>query len=260
MTNDRLRTAMFRAGMDAVSLGEAVGVDPKTVARWVAGRTPHRRTRMAVAARLDESEAGLWPTVRPSPGSAGTVTDEIVAAYSHRADVPTALWESLLLGVRERIDIVGISFLFFFEQDVRLPDMVRAKCASGAQVRLAIADPDGSPVAERNAIEDIGGKLEGRIRNALAYARELQDIPGVHIGLHRVYLYNAGFRFDDQMIVTPYLFGTRSYQLPTLHLRRHEPDGFFAGFANEFEHIWQTVTPLTDWLDQPPASVARRPF
>ena len=41
---------MAQAGLSQVRLAAAVGVDPKTVERWVAqGRTPHPRHRVAVS-------------------------------------------------------------------------------------------------------------------------------------------------------------------------------------------------------------------
>ena len=39
MANERLRAAMLSRGLDAEVAADAVGVDPKTVERWIAGRT-----------------------------------------------------------------------------------------------------------------------------------------------------------------------------------------------------------------------------
>jgi transcriptional regulator with XRE-family HTH domain len=61
MANDRLRTAMLEHGVNAVELAESVGVDPKSVERWISGRTPYRRHRYAVAAKLGVDEAYPWP-------------------------------------------------------------------------------------------------------------------------------------------------------------------------------------------------------
>jgi hypothetical protein len=115
------------------------------------------------------------------------------------------------------------------------------KAAAGARIRLAFADPDCPHVAERDALEQIGGTLPGRIRNALNVCEPLQDVAGVEIGLHTVHLYNAVFRFDSQMIVTPYLYRARGYQHPALHLCEVSPYGIFASFADQFEQIWQTT-------------------
>ena len=117
------------------------------------------------------------------------------------------------------------------------------KAAAGARLRLAFADPDCPHVAERDALEQIGGTLPGRIRNALNFCDPLRDVPGVEIGLHTVHLYNSVFRFDTQMIATPYLYRARGYQHPALHLREQSAYCIFASFADQFEQVWQTCTP-----------------
>ncbi|MFI7551265.1 Scr1 family TA system antitoxin-like transcriptional regulator [Micromonospora sediminimaris] len=62
--NQALRAAMVDAGETAESLAEQVGVDPKTVARWVApGRVPHPRHRAAAAAALGRDIEDIWPDV-----------------------------------------------------------------------------------------------------------------------------------------------------------------------------------------------------
>ncbi len=164
-------------------------------------------------------------------------------AYAHRADIPQPLWTSLLTGASERIDLLGYAYPFILEL---LPDAmarIADKCASGARVRMAFADPECAHVIERDGLEQMGGTLPGRIRNALNFLDPLHEVPGCQIGLHTVHLYNSVFRFDDQMIVTPHLFRARGYQHTALHLRRLSPHGIFASFADQFEQIWQTATP-----------------
>jgi hypothetical protein len=234
---------MLRAQLDSAGLAAAVGVDVKTVNRWLGGRMPHQRTRVAVAVVLGESEADLWPQARPdlNPGSAATA--EVLGAYAHRADIPQELWTSLFAGATERIDLLGYAYPFVLEL---LPDAmarVADKCARGARVRMAFADPDCAHVAERDGLEQMSGTLPGRIRNAMNVIQPLLDIDGVDIGLHTVHLYNSVFRFDNQMIVTPHLFRARGYQHPAVHLRELSLHGIFGSYADQFEQIWQTVKP-----------------
>jgi transcriptional regulator with XRE-family HTH domain len=60
--NRAVQTAMVAAGQTADSLAERIGVDPKTVARWVSqGRIPQTRYRAQVAQLLDRDEEELWP-------------------------------------------------------------------------------------------------------------------------------------------------------------------------------------------------------
>ncbi|WP_196279225.1 helix-turn-helix domain-containing protein [Catellatospora vulcania] len=239
----RLRSAMLRAQLDSAALSAAVGVDVKTVNRWLAGRVPHQRTRVAVAVVLGETEADLWPQSRPDQAPGMNALAEVVGAYAHRADIPHHLWTGLLAGATERIDLLGYAYPFVLEL---LPDAVTRiadKCSAGTRVRMAFADPDCDHVIERDGLEQMGGTLPGRIRNALNFLDPLHGVPGCQVGLHTVHLYNSVFRFDDQMIVTPYLFRARGYQHTALHLRRLSPHGIFASFADQFEQIWQTATP-----------------
>lgn len=241
--SQRLESAMLRAQMDSATLAAAVGVDAKTVNRWLAGRVPHKRTRADVARVLHESESTLWPQTRPDLSAGAPATAEVLAAYAHRADIPNDVWISLLTSATQRIDIIGYAYPFVLELMPDASDLIAGKCRNGATVRLAFADPDCPHVAERDALEQMQGTLPGRIRNALSMLGPLATAPGCRIGLHTTHLYNSVFRFDDQMIVTPYLVRARGYQHPALHLRKLSPHGMFASFEDQTEQIWGAVTP-----------------
>jgi hypothetical protein len=104
-----------------------------------------------------------------------------------------------------------------------------------------VADPDCAQVAERDALEQLGGTLAGHIRLALMWLQELATTPNAAVGLHAVHLYNSVFRFDDQMIVTPHLFRAHGCRHPALHLRRLTAFGRFESFAEQFQQVWDTV-------------------
>jgi transcriptional regulator with XRE-family HTH domain len=60
--NDALRVALSDTGHTTESLAETVGVDPKTVARWLTeGRIPHPRHRFAAAEALHRDVSDIWP-------------------------------------------------------------------------------------------------------------------------------------------------------------------------------------------------------
>ncbi|MFE5290307.1 XRE family transcriptional regulator [Nocardia sp. NPDC056611] len=239
----RLESAMLRAGIDSAALAAAVKVDVKTVNRWLAGRVPHRRTRLQVAEALGETEEALWPASRPDSQPGAPATAEVLGAYAHRAEIPSDLWVSLVYKATERIDIMGYAYPFVFELLPKASELIAAKANSGCVVRLGFADPDCDHVMERDALEQMGGTLPGRIRNALSMLGPLADTPGCSIGLHAAHLYNSVFRFDSEMIVTPYLFRARGYQHTALHLRRLSPHGIFESYADQFEQIWGTTAP-----------------
>src|SRR3977135_1753293 len=56
MANDRLRSAMAKAGKDIANLADAAAVAPKTGQRWLAGRVPHPRHRWVIASLVEEDE------------------------------------------------------------------------------------------------------------------------------------------------------------------------------------------------------------
>ena len=56
MANERLRTSMTRSAATVEAVASHAEVDPKSVERWLAGRTPHARHRWSVAALLGEDE------------------------------------------------------------------------------------------------------------------------------------------------------------------------------------------------------------
>ena len=242
--NDRLRSAMLRSGVDITGLAEAAGVDAKTVTRWLRGRVPHHRSRLLVAERLGESEATLWPSARPDQFAGSVSTAEVVGAWAHRADVPADLWLALLRGAKVHIDLLGYAYPFLFELAPRVTAILTQKCDQGVRIRIAVADPDGAHVPERDLLEQLNGTLPGRIRLALMWLDDLSRVPGATIGRHEVHLYNSMFRFDDQMIVTPHLFRAHGYQHPALHLRRLSAHGIFESFAEQFQQVWDTVRPV----------------
>ena len=50
MPNDRLRDVLLGKGLTPEDVAERLGVDPKTVERWITvGRTPYPRYRHAIA-------------------------------------------------------------------------------------------------------------------------------------------------------------------------------------------------------------------
>ena len=88
MANERLRTAILASGANESELADLTGVDPKTVERWVGGRTPYRRHRFALARRLGADENYLWPQARSNEELADASESEILTIYPHRWAMP----------------------------------------------------------------------------------------------------------------------------------------------------------------------------
>lgn len=244
MPNERLVVAMDKAQVQLEAVARAAQVDPKTAQRWVAGRVPHARHRWAVAKLVGEDEGFLWPTARPTVAAGGIATAEIMAAYARRADFAPHRWADLIDRSSRRIDLLGYAMLHVPEQYPRLALALQEKASQGCIVRIALADPDSAQVAARDAEEGLSGSLAGRIRYTLVYLQDLVDAGSAQIRFHEAPMYNSVFRFDDEMVVTPHRFGTPGFTAPLLHLKRLGPYGIFESFAEHFEAVWATTTPI----------------
>src|SRR2546430_11746967 len=107
MPNDRLRDGMLKAGLTPVTLAQHLGVDPKTVERWITqDRAPYPRHRHAIGALLKESESYLWPNALSPDSAVKVAQSEAVQIYPRRADVPPDLRQRLLVKPEKQIGIV----------------------------------------------------------------------------------------------------------------------------------------------------------
>ena len=242
MSNDRLRSTMRSTGYTDTKLGEELGVDPKTVQRWVTrGRTPHRNTAYRAAKVLAVPAEWLWPDLDQADGSAGGV--EVVNFYPHRSLVPKHLWFDLVVGARERVEFLTYAGLFFGEDNPEAIDLLKHKAANGVKIRIALGDPDSPEVALRGREEGMGQGVIGRVRMSLAYFRGLVGAPGIEFHLHRTTLYNSFYRFDDQMMINQHAYGTHGFMAPILHLRKVEGGDLFPMYEKSFDLAWAESYP-----------------
>ena len=244
MANDRVRDALLRTGLTPEDAAITLAVDRKTVERWInADRLPYRRHRHQLAALLHESEAYLWPAALDADRRAEVARSEVVEIYPHRADSPVALWSRLFSEVTGQLDLLVYAALFLPEQEPKLVSRLAAKAQAGLKMRLLIGDPDSAEVAQRGAEERIGDSLAYRIRNALHHFEALRGTPGIETRLHSTTLYNSVFRFDEQMLVTPHVYGLPGAHAPLLHLRRLAQGDLFSTYAESFERVWSVARP-----------------
>jgi transcriptional regulator with XRE-family HTH domain len=249
MANERLRAALDRRRASIEAIAVAAEVDPKTVGRWLGGRTPHPRHRWAVAKFLNEDEEFLWPGVQRKSADPSSANAEIVSAYPYRADLPKSTWWELIEGAKRQIDLLGYTLYFLPMDHPHLIETLQEKCANGCKVRAAIAHPDSKYVADRDAEEDLALTLVVRIQTSLKYFAPLLTSENFEMRQQDVPLYNSIFRFDDEMLVTPHLYATPGSSAPLLRLRRLGPNGMFSRFATHFDSIWAQTTPVQH--DQP---------
>lgn len=244
MANDRLRAALARADLSAEQLAHVVGVDPKTVHRWLSGRVPHPRHRWAIADRVAEDEDFLWPGVRRPGAGAGRAAAEIVSAHGFRSDLDTKQWWDLFVSADQQIDLLGFTLYFLPQQHPGLLDLLNEKAESGCRIRIVIADPTSKHVADRDAEEHQAITISARIQSTLEWLEPLEGTKGIEARFQDVPLYNSVFRFDDEMLVTPHLYATPGHAAPILRLKRLGPNGLFSRFAAHFEGIWADTHPM----------------
>ncbi len=219
MPNERLRAALLTQGMSATGLAEKLGVDHKTVERWVRGRIPYRRHRYAIAQQLGVDEVYLWPDALTRDQVAVVSHSEIAAVYPHRSEVPRDVWGRLFSEADSEIGVLVYSGLFLAE-DSGIQRILAQKARAGVRVRILLGDPDSPEVAERGDDEGVGSAMEAKIRNALAMYRALRDIDGAEVRFHRTVLYNSIYRADDQLLVNTHLYGLPAAHAPVWHFRK----------------------------------------
>jgi transcriptional regulator with XRE-family HTH domain len=242
--NEMLRRALFRARLTEEDVAAHLGVDPKTVRRWLEGRMPYPRHRLALSHLLGADEAHLWPEVHAAR-AARSWPEEVKAVYPHRWAVPRELWHQLFESAQREIDVLAYSGLFLAE-DVGLLNVFASKACAGVSMRIALGDPDGPNVAERGDEEGTAGGMAAKIRNALILFRPLLDARNVEIRLHRITLYNSIYRADDNLVLNQHIYGVAAANAPVLHLSMVSSGDMFSSYIDSFKRIWSDAQSLVD--------------
>jgi hypothetical protein len=229
---------MLRNGLTPTAIADHVGVDPKTVERWVTqNRIPYPRHRHAIAALVREGESYLWPGAFSSERSAAVAQSELMMIYPRRSAVPCDLWRLLIDQASMRIGILAYGGLFLHELIPNLTETLVLKAETGAKVEVILGDPDCPQVAERGADEGIGEAMASKIRNTLAFYEPMRGHDTAGIMFHRTVLYNSIYRFDDEMLVNIHVFGHPAAHSPIMHLRRLAGGDLFDTYAASYERV-----------------------
>jgi transcriptional regulator with XRE-family HTH domain len=220
LENEHLRTAITGAGLTLEEFADIVGVDVKTVQRWIAGRAaPYRRNRARVAGALDTTEDALWPnavllpTESPEGGQPVPVVTDVVAGYGYATDVDAPNPVDVLRSAAERIELITPNVV------AGIVDLLLAKAAEGCPVRAIIEHADGQ-------VEPLLG-IDGI---------EIHASPGGE---------NYGvYRADEQMLLALHRIGIHSEPSPLILIQRRTSAGLFDRLADEFEQRWEQTTSL----------------
>src|SRR6476660_3269566 len=126
---------MLRNGFTPAAIAEQIGVDPKTVERWVTqDRNPYPKHRHAIAALVRESESYLWPAAMTSERAARVAESEIVKVYPRRSAVPGDIWMRLLDQASHNIGVLIYASLFLPEQHPLFVPTLVEKAKQGTTV------------------------------------------------------------------------------------------------------------------------------
>jgi transcriptional regulator with XRE-family HTH domain len=134
--NEPLRRALLHARLREDDVAARLGVDPKTVRRWLAGRVPYPQNRAAIADLVGADEAELWPDAG-GPLAARVRPDELGTVYPHRWAVPREVWTGFLAGAEHEIGILAYSALFLAE-DEGILRILADRANVGINVKIAL--------------------------------------------------------------------------------------------------------------------------
>ena len=242
--NCQLRAHIERKGLSVQGLADLIGVDAKTVERWLAGVTvPYAHNARRVAEELDCDPADLWPDLFPimAPPSAGTVA---VSVYSSRADIPPSVWRQLFDDAAEHIDILVYGGTFLFDGLPRFTKILEAATDRGVAVRFALGDPDSPAVAQRGQEEGIRAALAARCQMTLTRLQPLSATSGLEIRTHTTPLYTSMFRADDTLIANPHLYGAPASDNPAIVIKREDAPDLWNDHRLAFERVWESAHPI----------------
>ena len=245
MPNERLRVALLEHGLTPAELGERLGVDHKTVERWIAGRAPYRKHRYQVAAQLGKDEGYLWPDALPREQVTAASDSEVMAIWPHRSDVPREAWEQLFAQAQRDIGVLVYAGLFLSE-DAAVRKLLADKARAGVRVRILLGDPGSPQVAARGADEGVGEAMAVKIRNALVLYRPLRQVAGLEFRFHQTVLCNSIYIGDDQLLVNAHVFGVTAALAPVWHLKKVAGGEIASTYRESFGRVWETGTPVPE--------------
>lgn len=240
--NEPLRRAMLRARLREDDVAARLGVDPKTVRRWLNGRVPYPISRAALADLVGAEEADLWPEAGGSL-SGRSRPEELRGIYPHRWAIPRDVWAHFFESAEHEIGVLAYSALFLAD-DAGMLAIIADKARHGVRVRLALGDPDSAAVTQRGQEEGIGDAISAKVRNALTLCGATLKVENVEIRLHDTVLYNSLYRADDQLFVNQHTYGTPASHSPVFCLRGSDNRGMAAAYLNSFDRVWRAAKPV----------------
>ena len=216
MSNERLRQAIHDAGYEPDDFAAAIDVDPKTVQRWLGGRTPSSRHRARTLQTLDAAEIDIWPELaQPAAGDDGR---ELIAIYARGDDVRIPDWRTLLRDATTHIDLLGVTLIDQVTA-TGTTDLLLEKARAGVNVRILTAHPQSiwtTSLAQQlgDVTRDEHGRnqLDRDIDLSRSYQSRLLGHPHVDIRASWAEHTHTILRFDDDLLATIAIHGDRRHR------------------------------------------------
>ena len=240
--NTALREAMAASQLTDTDVAAHLGVDPKTVRRWMTGQRPYPRHRWAVADLLGIAEADLWPEEEPSPTP--PTSPHAQRVYPHRWQVPREVWHDLFASAEREIGILVYSGLFLAD-DAGMLKALAEQAQQGPSVRILLGDPESQHIQRRGEDEGVGDALASRARNALLLFKPLGDLEGIEIRLHSTVLYSSMFFTEKRVLANQHLHGLSAAKSPVVVVDRATSPDMAETYVRSFELVWQEAKPAT---------------
>jgi lambda repressor-like predicted transcriptional regulator len=249
--NARLAQRLRAKGLSHARFATGVGVDVKTVRRWLANANYKVRDDNARRAAdvLDCTPHDLWPRQFP-PSTASTLSTTPAGPftptlYASRTQLPVTAWQRHFADATTGIDILVLAATFLFDTLDGFLDTLLDAAARGVAVRFLVGDPDTATMTIRGEEEGIGEAVIARCRTSVELLTPHAGTPGLHIRTHDTTLYTSIFRVDDSMIVNFHIYGSPGRNNPVLVLSRHHEPRLWATLEQAFTQVWDNATPLT---------------
>jgi hypothetical protein len=232
---------MLRARLRENDVAAHLGVDPKTVRRWLSGRVPYPSSRAILAELVGADEGDLWPEAG-GPLSGPSRPEELAAVFPHRWAIPRDVWRRFFESAEQQISVLAYSALFLAE-DAGLLGIIGGKASRGVRVRIGLGDPNCAAVIRRGEEEGIGKAMSAKIENALTLYRDIPGAEHIEIRLHETVLYNSIYLADDQLLVNQHTYGIPAAHSPVF-CYRDSKRGVGAAYQDCIDRIWTTAKPI----------------
>jgi DNA-binding transcriptional regulator YdaS (Cro superfamily) len=229
MANEYLKTALTHAGLTAEGFADIISVDPKTVQRWIAGRTPYARHRATISRALDIPEHELWPEDVPAPAEAASFAGSPALpgtghlqgwSQSDSDSVPNPV--ALLTDIVDEVDLLDENGAL-----LQVPGLLAALenlASRGCRIRVIMPDP-----AIRVEVPKPSDSIEQR-----TLSLSMPD--------HSI------LRVDDTLLLVLNLHDQQPP--PIFALQRQSADDLFNRLCSHVDERWDQAEPLSELDDE----------